>query len=173
MIVRDRAGAQSVLRRGGTTSFVETRRSLAAQSEAEHVVDLRETDGSEEDGAAVAERRDAVLRALGLRSEDEGTSRPPAGVPDAPTAASPATEGGGDAPGGASEESSPRESVAGDAAPKASSDTARGRSRLLPAPVVAGTVRHAPVRLTSPGESVRGEAPDLHGLADRIGRIAT
>lgn len=59
-LVRDRSGAEIEVRRE-ERAFADTRRSLAAEAEADVVVDLRQGIAS-----TVVEERDEVLRALGL-----------------------------------------------------------------------------------------------------------
>ncbi|SDL83959.1 hypothetical protein [Microbacterium azadirachtae] len=168
-LVRDRSGAEVELRRGGG-AFSDTRRSLAAQAEADVIVDLRQ--GIE---STVAEERDAVLRALGLADAPEepvreggasaapGTSRPldvstdaTTPAPDAATAATRSDDA----------------SVAG-AAVSAAPSAAAPPAVLLPAPIVAGTVRHAPVRLIPEPLVAHAPAQDWHGLEARLARIAT
>ena len=120
-LVRDRAGAR-IESPGASASFSDTRRSLAAQAEADLIVDLRDREVS-----TLAEERADVLRALGLGAAS-GSTEP------------------------------------------ASAAVVR---TLLPAPIVAGTYRHAPVRLIPEAPVAQGSAPDWHGLQARISRIAT
>ena len=161
-IVRDRGGVEVELRRG-ESGFTDTRRSLAAQAEADLIVDFRDREGS-----TIAEVRDEVLGAFGL-----GASVKPADAAEASEASVPRDSGSdvaapeeapssrddAQAPGG---EGLARPAVA--AAPSAV---------LLPAPVVAGTYRHAPVRLLPDPPAAHAPAPDWHGLEARIARIAT
>lgn len=153
-IVRDRGGVEIELRRG-ESAFTDTRRSLAAQAEADLIVDFREREGS-----TTAEVRDEVLSAFGL------------GAPVA-AAESPAPRGGDSAavvPAAA-------QSTADDArvpeAPPQPEAVAAPAAVLLPAPIVAGTHRHAPVRLLPEPPAEHAPAPDWHGLEARLARIAT
>ena len=177
-LVRDRSGAEVELRRGGG-AFSDTRRSLAAQAEADVIVDLRQ--GIE---STVAEERDAVLRALGLAdapvdpvadgdaSPAPGTSRPLDAADAAPEASDAAPE--------ASDATTPDptpDGAAVDAAALASASPVESPAAttavLLPAPIVAGTVRHAPVRLLPEPLVAHAPAQDWHGLEARLARIAT
>ncbi|MFJ4165273.1 hypothetical protein ACIPY5_06930 [Microbacterium sp. NPDC089698] len=151
-IVRDRGGVEIELRRG-ESAFTDTRRSLAAQAEADLIVDFRERVGS-----TTAEVRDEVLSTFGL---------------GAPVAESPAPRGGDSAavvPAAA-------QPAANDArvpeAPPQPEAVAAPAAVLLPAPIVAGTHRHAPVRLLPDPPAAHAPAPDWHGLEARLARIAT
>lgn len=165
-LVRDRSGAEVELRRG-VSGFSETRRSLAAQAEADLIVDLRQGLPS-----TVAAERDEVLRALGLGggvvAPDSGadatdaTDAPgPAGAP-APASAEIAAAPGPAADTGRDHGAAPEEPITG--APPAV---------LLPAPIVAGTYRHAPVRLLPDPPVAHAPASDWHGLDARLARLAT
>jgi len=170
-LVRDRSGAEVELRRGGG-AFSDTRRSLAAQAEADVIVDLRQ--GIE---STVVEERDAVLRALGLAdapvdpvadgdaSPAPGTSRPLDAADAAPEASDATTPD--PTPDGAA-----ADAAAVSAAPSAGAPAAT-TAVLLPAPIVAGTVRHAPVRLLPEPLVAHAPAQDWHGLEARLARIAT
>ncbi|PRB07497.1 hypothetical protein [Microbacterium sp. MYb64] len=158
-IVRDRGGVEVELRRG-ESAFTDTRRSLAAQAEADLIVDFRDREGS-----TITEVRDEVLGAFGLGASVKPAEASEASVPRgsgsdvaAPEAA-PSSRDDAQAPGF---EGLARPALA--AAPSAV---------LLPAPVVAGTYRHAPVRLLPDPPAAHAPAPDWHGLEDRIARIAT
>jgi hypothetical protein len=158
--VRDRGGVEVELRRG-ESAFTDTRRSLAAQAEADLIVDFRDREGP-----TIAEVRDEVLAAFGL------------GAPVEPAEASVPREGSADEAAAeaahASQDSAPvpgAEAVAEAVAEAAVA--AAPPAVLLPAPIVAGTYRHAPVRLLPDAPSVHAPAPDWHGLEARLARIAT
>lgn len=164
-IVRDRGGVEVELRRG-ESAFTDTRRSLAAQGEADLIVDFRDRDGS-----TIAEVRDEVLSALGL------------GAPADAAEASFPREGGAEevAPGMAQPEQgrapvpeteAPVEAPA-EATSEAPTVAAAHAAVLLPAPIVAGTNRHTPVRLLPDPPVAHAPAPDWHGLEARLARIAT
>jgi sugar/nucleoside kinase (ribokinase family) len=167
-LVRDRSGAEFERRRG-EGGFADTRRSLAAQADADVIVDLREGIPS-----TVAEERDDVLRALGLSPVatpsdaeapgigGEASARADAAAGTAPTDGSPSAatlSGEGDA--------AERVAVEPAAVPPAHPAV------LLPAPVAAGAFRHAPVRLLPEPLVAPAPAPDWHGLEERIARVAT
>jgi len=175
-VVRDRGGAESELRRG-EGEFTDTRRSLAAQAEADLIVDLRDREPG-----TIAEVRDGVLRALGLDAAAAPTDsvlregdaieapaengRPPQHATTAPEA-EPAAEAGPE--------------TAPETAPQTDAETAAGPARvvgvrapvLLPAPVVAGTYRHTPVRLLPEAPAAHAPVPEWYGLEVRLARIAT
>lgn len=179
-IVRDRGGAEVELRRS-RSAFADTRRSLAAQAEADVIVDLRDREIT-----TIAEARDEVLAALGLsasaasppdtvlREGDAIEESPAVGQPrpseaqDAEAALGEAAAAGEvsvDARSGKARTDAPGETPANIEAP--------GRPSLLPAPIVAGTYRHTPVRLLPAPPTAHAPAPDWHGLEARIARIAT
>lgn len=143
-LVRDRSGSEIELRRGAA-AFADTRRSLAAQAEADVIVDFRDRAAT-----SVAEERDEVLRALGRvrvgGAIDEAAAEP------APTPGAGSGEASAAAVGGAAAAVAPV---------------------LLPAPIVAGTARHAPVRLLPDPPVTRPAAPDRQPLEGRLARIAT
>ncbi|MDQ4215710.1 hypothetical protein [Microbacterium capsulatum] len=156
-LVRDRTGVHAERQRGGGGP-AETRRSLAAQAEADVIVDLRDRDMR-----TLYEERDDVLHALGLTAAEE---EPSGSVVSAETEDAPAVAGI------AAEKPSPLSPEhPDDAAPV----PARvGPSRvLLPGPVVAGTVRHTPVRLLPDPPAAHEPVADWFGLEVRLARIAT
>lgn len=163
-LVRDRSGTEVELRRG-ESAFAETRRSLAAQAEADVIVDLRQGIPS-----TVAEERDGVLRALGLSGPETRIET----VVDAPGAGG-ASESGIAEPGSPSATGSAwvDETEASASAPTAAAPAAATTTVLLPAPIVAGTSRHAPVRLLPEPPVAHAPAQDWHGLEARLARIAT
>lgn len=144
-IVRDRSGTLTEPA-GESAAFSDTRRSLAAQAEADLIVDLRDREVT-----TLAEERADVLQALGLG----GAGHPP-------------TEAGSRAVAGTA-------SAAADDAPFDSpmSAPAAAAPTLLPAPIVAGTYRHAPVRLIPEAPVAHAPAPDWHGLEARLNRLGT
>jgi len=151
-IVRDRGGVEVELRRG-ESAFTDTRRSLAAQAEADLIVDFRDREGP-----TIAEVRDEVLAAFGL------------GAPVEPAEASVPREGSAD------EAAAEAAHASQDSAPVPGAEAAVAAAPpavLLPAPIVAGTYRHAPVRLLPDPPSAHAPAPDWHGLEARLARIAT
>lgn len=160
-LVRDRSGAEIEVRREERT-FADTRRSLAAQTEADVVVDLRQGIVS-----TVVEERDEVLRVLGLADADA-----PAAPEDAPA---PADVTSAPEPEGLSSDTAHSEQVdaTSRATPLAAAGTPAPVVTLLPAPIVAGTARHAPVRLLPDPPAAHAPAPDWHGLEARMSRIAT
>ncbi|MGN8027869.1 hypothetical protein [Microbacterium sp. 22242] len=150
------AGSEAERRRS-EPAFADTRRSLAAQAEADVIVDLRDREV-----ATVEEDRDEVLRALGL----SGAAAPEQSVLDEGDAAEerhgarqPQT---GTTRGQASVTATPGADGPGASAPL-----------LLPAPIVAGTYRHSPVRLLPDPPTAHAAAPDWFGLEERLARIAT
>jgi len=171
-IVRDRAGAEVELRRG-EGAFPDTRRSLAAQTEADVIVDLRDRGIT-----TVAEARDEVLAALGLAVAapaslpQESVLREGDAVEEAAGAA-PSEQaeaaGGHGASGDAHADGAPADTSAENPA----GVEAPGRPLLLPAPIVAGTYRHSPVQLLPAPPAAHAPAPDWHGLEARIARVAT
>jgi len=193
-IVRDRTGVQTERSRG-ERAFPDTRRSLAAQADADLIVDLRDREAT-----TIAETRDEVLRDLGL-----GAAVVPAGAQAPAASADPAGPGHVAGPGRvedpdradaaeagmhADASEKPRESAASEgsgsalsgtasssdsatsAAPGGSTSAARA-PRLLPAPIIAGTYRHAPVRLMPEAPVAHAPGRDWHGLEERLTRIAT
>jgi|GEM_PF-3205451 len=187
-IVRDRAGVQTERSRG-ERAFPDTRRSLAAQADADLIVDLRDREAT-----TIVETRDEVLRDLGLGAavvpagaQAPAASADPAGPgrvedPDRADAAeagmhadasekpreSAASEGSGSALSGTASSSD----SATPAAPGGSTSAARA-PRLLPAPIIAGTYRHGPVRLMPEAPVAHAPGRDWHGLEERLTRIAT
>ena len=163
-IVRDRGGVEVELRRG-ESAFTDTRRSLAAQAEADLIVDFRDREGS-----TIAEVRDEVLAAFGLGAPVgaaavvDAPASPDGGADeDAPVAVHPPQDG-----------AQAQAQAAGAEAPVTEAPVVAGRAAvLLPAPIVAGTYRHAPVRLLPDAPSAHASAPDWHGLEARLARIAT
>lgn len=165
-LVVDRGGAEAERRRS-ERAFADTRRSLAAQAEADVIVDLRDREI-----ASVAEDRDEVLRALGLG----GATAPEESVLQGSVLQESVLQEG-DA---AEERHGARESQVGTTQVRASASAesgADGRGAaaplLLPAPVVAGTYRHSPVRLLPDPPTAHAAAPDWYGLETRLARIAT
>ncbi|MGO4680332.1 hypothetical protein [Microbacterium sp. 2MCAF23] len=159
-IVRDRAGAEIELRRGNG-AFPDTRRSLAAQTEADVIVDLRDRAIT-----TVAEARDEVLAALGLAVVA------PASLPQESVLRE------GDAVEEAASDGALADAPADGALADASAENpmvveAPGRPLLLPAPIVAGTYRHSPVQLLPAPPAAHAPAPDWYGLEARIARVAT
>ncbi|GAB6856691.1 hypothetical protein JCM13591A_07960 [Microbacterium xylanilyticum] len=166
--MRDRGGAEFERRRG-ESGFADTRRSLAAQADADVIVDLREGIPS-----TVAEERDDVLRALGLSgaaspSGAEGGIGGEAGA-QADAAAGAALSAAAATPEAEGDTASTAPIAEADTAALAAVPPAR-RAVLLPAPVAADAFRHAPVRLLP--EPPAAPAPDWHGLEERIARVAT
>ena len=176
-VVRDRGGSETERRRG-EGEFTDTRRSLAAQAEADLIVDLRDRELG-----TIAEVRDGVLRALGLdaataptdtvlREGDAIEAPAESGRPPQHATPAPEAEPGAEA---AAAEAGP------EPAPRTEAETAAGPARvvgmrapvLLPAPVVAGTYRHTPVRLLPEAPATHAPAPDWYGLEVRLARIAT
>ncbi|WP_336648466.1 hypothetical protein [Microbacterium sp. MMO-10] len=179
-LVRDRSGAEIEVRRE-ERAFADTRRSLAAEAEADVVVDLRQGIAS-----TVVEERDEVLRALGLTD--------PGAHADAGAPAGASTDADAHAPVDTTHLPEPEEGAS--AVPDSEDSAERGEAEaagthspageadgilaspppsvpLLPAPIVAGTARHAPVRLLPDPPAAHAPAPDWHGLEARISRIAT
>ena len=144
-LVRDQTGAETERTRT-QAAFTDTRRSLAAQAEADVIVDLRG-----ERRATVQDDRDEVLRALGLLEAAE----------------LPADQAGQVV----ADQESPSAEVPGPA--RMPGPATPDRSRLLPSPLVAGTVRNAPVRLLPPAPVAHTAAPDWLGLEAQIARVAT
>lgn len=170
-LVRDRGGAEFERRRG-ESGFADTRRSLAAQADADVIVDLREGIPS-----TVAEERDDVLRALGLSGAASPSGAEGAGIGGEAGAQADAAAGAALSAGAATPLA---EDGAAPAAALAEADTAAPeavpparRAVLLPAPVAAGAFRHAPVRLLPEPPAAPAPAPDWHGLEERIARVAT
>ncbi len=130
-------------RRTGEAVFADTRRSLAVQAEADVIVDLRG-----ERLGTVEQDRDDVLRTLGVLVPANASEDEAAAAEDPLSAEIP-------------------EASAADRSASAE------RAGLLPAPIVAGTFRHGPVRLLPPAPDAHEPAPDWHGLEPRIARIAT
>lgn len=157
-LVRDRSGVQTE-RMPGRGAPAETRRSLAAQAEADVIVDLRDRDLRTLD-----EERDEVLRALGLvgaEAEPSGSELASETAPAPAGSAAPAES----VPAQSAEPPAPR--------PAAAPARIEASPVLLPAPVVAGTVRHAPVRLVPEPPAVHEPVADWFGLEVRLARIAT
>ncbi|MBS1907861.1 MAG: hypothetical protein JST33_15155 [Actinobacteria bacterium] len=189
-IVRDRVGAE-IVRSRGESAFPDTRRSLAAQADADLIVDLRDREVT-----TLAEERDDVLRALGLSESGVLDTGAPADASDpvGTDAEEPVRVGaaGGwgvlDVPSGTSDPAAPAglgsapsadagtisEGGPGPLEPGSPASTAEAPGhRLLPAPITAGTYRHSPVRLLPEPLTTRAPFPDRHGLEERISRIAT
>ncbi|GAA4478794.1 hypothetical protein [Microbacterium panaciterrae] len=145
VLVRDRSGAEIERGRAAVVNLADTRRSLAAQAGADVIVDLRG-----EHVATLAEDRDDVLRALGLLDPSAAPAEAIEGTPD-------------------------EEPLSTDIPAPTRTDTmaAPGSPRLLPAPIVAGTVRHSPVRLVPPAPIGHAPVEDGYALDARIARIAT
>ncbi|MFB7844373.1 hypothetical protein [Microbacterium sp. NPDC056052] len=158
-IVRDRGGVEVELRRGESV-FTDTRRSLAAQAEADLIVDFRDREGS-----TIAEVRDEVLAAFGLGASMKPAEASEGSVPG---------EGGSVVAAPEAAQSSKDDAQAPEVEGLARPAVAAAPSAiLLPASIVAGTYRHAPVRLLPDPPAAHAPAPDWHGLEARIARIAT